>query len=443
MLSQDRIRNRREQFFRKNRKGVSIMVGYVLLVVFAVVLSVVVYQWIKTYVPGESLQCSDGVSVFVKEVSYDCSNNQFNITIKNNGRFSILGYFIHAANESAQEIATIDLSQYINDSFEGQKFGNSIAFTLAQTNSFSPSDEKKVVFNLPTEINELKLLQIIPTRLQEIDNKNRFVSCGDAKIKETIVCGVTTGVPPPTSCTPDCGTSVCGFDPMCGTLDCGSCTGDTFCDASGQCISTSCTPAADPCGTFDCGNVVNGTCGTANCGSCSAGFSCVSNSCVSANKFVFVSSGNFNGNLGGLSGADATCNSLASTAGLTGRTFVAWLSDGTTNAGDKILDAAYFLVDGTTKVADSKTDLLDGSLDNAINTDENGLDISVENKKVWTGTDEFGQAQEDTCSNWNSDSGGGGQKGLSGRSTQTNDDWTNELDNSNCNQNLGLYCFQI
>jgi hypothetical protein len=45
-------------------------------------------------------------------------------------------------------------------------------------------------------------------------------------------------------------------------------------------------------------------------------------------KRVFVSSQNGNGNMGGLAGADATCQSEADAAQLTG-TFKAWLSDST------------------------------------------------------------------------------------------------------------------
>src|SRR5439155_14460607 len=52
---------------------------------------------------------------------------------------------------------------------------------------------------------------------------------------------------------------------------------------------------------------------------------------------VFVSSANFTGDLGGLHGADGICSSAAGTAGLTGR-FIAWMSDTTTNAIDRVMN---------------------------------------------------------------------------------------------------------
>ncbi len=276
MLLRGRRNRKGDQFFKKNRKGVSIMVGYVLLVVFAVILSVITYNWIRTYVPAQSLQCPEGVSILIKSTDYDCDKNNITLITRNNGRFDILGYFIHAANESAQEIATIDLSQYLNESFGGRKFGSSVSFVSLQDNSFRPGNEKLAMFELPAEINQIMSIQIIPTRFQEQDNKKRFISCGDSRIKQNIICGFS-GESPEVECTPntclslnyECGVwaNGCGT----GTIDCNQpgCDSSTqFCDAAGQCISTSCTPAEDPCGARECGSISNNTCGTGSCGIC-------------------------------------------------------------------------------------------------------------------------------------------------------------------------------
>ena len=98
-------------------------------------------------------------------------------------------------------------------------------------------------------------------------------------------------------------------------------------------------------------------------------------------SIVFVTSTSSNGDLGGLAGADATCNSLAQTAGLSG-TYVAWLSTSTTDARDRIDDASYIRVDGT-PIANNLADLIDGSLQNAVLLDETGTTMAV---RVWTGT---------------------------------------------------------
>src|SRR4030042_6143362 len=89
----------------KNRKGISIVVGYVLLITVSIVMSVVVFQWLRTYVPKEAPKCSEGTSLLIREISYDCTpgNERLTIDVKNNGRFSINGYFIHASDKSDSE----------------------------------------------------------------------------------------------------------------------------------------------------------------------------------------------------------------------------------------------------------------------------------------------------------------------------------------------------
>ncbi len=174
---------------KTNKKAVSIMIGYVLLITFAIIMSTIVYQWAKTYVPKESLDCPDGVSISIKEFSCEQGtlSTPLNLTLENNGRFNIAGYFIHGTNDSGQELATIDLSQYLNEFYGGGKIDNSVLFMLGGgDNSFVIDDEPKMhVFELKEHIYSI---EIIPIRIQGEGNKKRFVSCGDVKIKEIVNC---------------------------------------------------------------------------------------------------------------------------------------------------------------------------------------------------------------------------------------------------------------
>ncbi|GAG16259.1 unnamed protein product, partial [marine sediment metagenome] len=154
-----------------------------------IVMGTIAYQWIRTYVPSEGLACPEDVSVFIKE--YACGGGEFNITLKNNGKFSIAGYFIHVTNESEQEIATTDISQ--NITLGGVSAGGAVIFVSASTNSMKPNEEKKSVFDLTGAdiTNKIELVQITPVRYHTVDNKLRFVSCGGAKIKEELTCDLT------------------------------------------------------------------------------------------------------------------------------------------------------------------------------------------------------------------------------------------------------------
>ena len=118
-------------------------------------------------------------------------------------------------------------------------------------------------------------------------------------------------------------------------------------------------------------------------------------------RFVFATSTTSGGDLGGLQGADDTCNALAAAASLPG-TYRAWLSTSTgVNAKDRIGDHLWKLPNGV-KVADDLDDLIDGFLDAPISRDENGFLASY--TSTWTGTNLFGtffiQAGIGDCNNW-------------------------------------------
>ena len=172
-----------------NKRGISIMIGYVLLVSFAMFISVVIYKQLKTYVPRESLECPDGVSLFVKDYSYDCSTSKLNITLKNNGRFSVGGYFIHAKNISNEEIATYDISDKIKPSSLYLNPGVLFDLIAGTQNSLDPEGERVHTFDLSTSsIGQVKSIEISPLRWQTIEERKRVVSCSNAKITETITC---------------------------------------------------------------------------------------------------------------------------------------------------------------------------------------------------------------------------------------------------------------
>ena len=171
------------------------MIGYILLVSLAVVMGGIIYAWAKTQIPQDGIGCDDGISLFVKEVT--CENNGsfsfLNLTLRNNGRFSFGGFFLYGANDSEIKVATIDLTGNISvgtyildDNYfwlqPGVKFPG-------ETNSFDPGDENFINFSIPTSaINEIKVIEIIPMRWQKIEERERILTCGNAKDREIIIC---------------------------------------------------------------------------------------------------------------------------------------------------------------------------------------------------------------------------------------------------------------
>ena len=164
-------------------------------------------------------------------------------------------------------------------------------------------------------------------------------------------------------------------------------------------------------------------------------------------KIVFVTSQTYDGDLGGLSGADAKCAARANAAGLLG-TFKAWISGSSTSeeARDRMsqADVAYRRVDFV-KVADNWNDLTNGTLDAPINVNEHGNAVNTF-LTAYTNTDSDGSIHEtgrecgaNPGQEWNTDdmfqSGGYGTVGA------TNSTWS-WVTNHNCQNSRRLYCIQ-
>ncbi|MDP7520887.1 MAG: hypothetical protein QF567_01490, partial [Candidatus Pacearchaeota archaeon] len=58
----------------KNKRGISVMIGYILLISSLVVMGTIVYNWMKTFVPTETISCPDGVSIYIKNIECESTN---------------------------------------------------------------------------------------------------------------------------------------------------------------------------------------------------------------------------------------------------------------------------------------------------------------------------------------------------------------------------------
>lgn len=247
--------------FSKDKRAISIMIGYILLITGAVVMGAIVFQWMKTYVPKDAIDCPDGVSLFISQS--DCTeftnNYQLRLTTKNNGRFDIGGYFIHATNSSGQDLATIDLSESLIAG--GENLSQAVIFQGWYNNFLQPGNDIPSIFNVSSEIYTIEL---IPVRFQVHDNKKRIVSCSAAKIIENVNCEpyVAGGA----TCTDTCDNlgydcdshTICGSSVNCGTCSTGSCV-------AGSCEAPGCTLDSE------CDTTINEVCVSGSCTLCGNG----------------------------------------------------------------------------------------------------------------------------------------------------------------------------
>lgn len=168
----------------KEKRGVSVIIGYLLLVTFAIMIGVVTYGWLKTYLPSEARECPEGTAISIREancVNYT-GNFTLGVTMKNNGRFKLAGCHIYISNSSEQEVETIDLSDDLVTG--GFRFGSSILFGIGNTNGLGINEEVRSVFQL--DDCSAYSVRIIPTRFEEIGGKTKYLTCGDAAVREEV-----------------------------------------------------------------------------------------------------------------------------------------------------------------------------------------------------------------------------------------------------------------
>ena len=167
------------------------------------------------------------------------------------------------------------------------------------------------------------------------------------------------------------------------------------------------------------------------------------NSQCARDRYVFLTSEDYGGSFGGVSGANSQCKSLAEEAGLPNAlTYRAWMSDDAFNPDEWFYKSKgrYVRTDGIV-VADSWEDLTDGAIQNPINVNENGDEVL--GGAVWTNTTPAGLEHPDSadCLGWTTTDVP--NKGRLGDSSKVDEEWTDVETNPHlCAGVAGFYCFE-
>ena len=187
--------------------------------------------------------------------------------------------------------------------------------------------------------------------------------------------------------------------------------------------------------------------GAAN-GVCDRNGQCRTEPSTTGDCLVFLTSGNYQGNLGGLAGADAICQELAQAAGLKG-IFKAWLSDSKQSAAERLTHSSVPYIDTRGQlVANDWADLTDGSLQRPITIDEkqhdwsDNCDLFAYVMSVWTATRTDGSAEGPSCTDWTDGGEAWAAHGLYCYGSQA---WTDPSvvgTQHGCAGELSLYCVQ-
>ncbi len=134
----------------RNKRGVSELVSYVLLIGMAISMSVGIYAWIKFRVqkPFADESCPDTLSLIVS--SYECSDNIMTIKVQNKGFFNIQGYTIKSSDEETGIAGKSSFDLWLKDKEAG---ANIITFS----EPLKGSEQNVSLFEYNSPIRQIEL----------------------------------------------------------------------------------------------------------------------------------------------------------------------------------------------------------------------------------------------------------------------------------------------
>lgn len=156
-------------------------------------------------------------------------------------------------------------------------------------------------------------------------------------------------------------------------------------------------------------------------------------------RVMFVTTATFQGNLGGLAGADAKCQAVADNSTLArvkGHQFRAWLSTSAQSAKDRLVHGTqkYVRANGVQTIANDWNDLVQNGPKVAI---ANEQDV-VLTKGAWTGTSNAGDKLTSTCVDWTATNG---NTGVTGNPDQPAT-WSQDPPAIDCGETAILICVE-
>lgn len=157
----------------KNKKALSEVVGYAILIVIAISLSVMVYSFLRLYVPKEKVECNQEINLIIQDYSCSSSANELNLTIANKGLFKADAAYLRLGLVGQKTKSQINKNNFL-------LFGPGNSPGLNPGESFSSNDYDNFDVSLSREY-ELELEPVV------IINK-QLVACQNSIITQLIEC---------------------------------------------------------------------------------------------------------------------------------------------------------------------------------------------------------------------------------------------------------------
>lgn len=160
----------------KNKKALSEMVSYVLIIVIAIGLSVGVYAWLKGYLPSQNPKekCNSDVALIIEDYNCTININKLTIKVKNQGLFNVEGFFIRASNITNETINPVTPLNCTSDLAPFCRNPGQYDFITSPLKS----QETKTITFLYNNAEPLKRIQIQPyTKPTKPNQKKSLLLC--------------------------------------------------------------------------------------------------------------------------------------------------------------------------------------------------------------------------------------------------------------------------
>ena len=160
----------------KNKKGISLMISYVMLILISVTIAISLFAWLKLVANVEPVEsCGDGTSMIVTD--YQCVGKILKLTVKNNGRFNIDGFVLTVGNNTGRVPITPIVP--LDDA--------SVSVVLGQyifKDTFKPEDSRETLFEGPSvSFSFIRNIRIQPFILVNSGDK---IVCENSIIKQNL-----------------------------------------------------------------------------------------------------------------------------------------------------------------------------------------------------------------------------------------------------------------
>ena len=164
-----------------NKKAVSLMVSFVILVSIVLASAMAAYAFLKNYpdIIKEKVDCKEGTSLVIDE--YICLDGEFKIKIRNNGLFKVNGFKMYVSYDEFKEPTEILKT-------ESQDSDNYYFYILDKQKGLMPQNtggfenSRDITFQVLNQPEILKLQPVI------LDENNYLIVCENAIIKQEINC---------------------------------------------------------------------------------------------------------------------------------------------------------------------------------------------------------------------------------------------------------------